>query len=51
MTARNPHLKTECNNSGKRYHRAADCWEKKGKEKDNDVDNLFVGFTLCGEVQ
>ena len=39
------------NNCGKRGHRASDCWEKKGKRKEYDVDNLFVGATFCGEVQ
>ena len=24
---------------------------KKVKNKDNDVDNLFMGATLCGEFQ
>ena len=39
------------NNCGKRGHRASDCWAKKGKQKDNDVDNLFVEETFCGEFQ
>ena len=50
-TARNPHINRECNNCGKRGHRAVDGWTNKVKDKDDDVDNLFVGDTLCGEVQ
>ena len=30
---------------------AADCWDKKVKQKDDEVENLFVGSTLCGEFQ
>ena len=34
----------------KRGHGAVDCW--KGEiYKDNDVEKLFMGDTLCGEVQ
>ena len=50
-TARKPRFNGECKNCGKRVHKAVDCWAKKGKEKDDDVDNLFMGATLCGEVQ
>ena len=50
-TAINPRFNRECNNCGKRGHKAVDCWAKKGKEKDDEVDNLFVGATFCGEVQ
>ena len=37
----------ECNNCVKKGHRAVDCWPKK-KDKEDDVENLFVGGTLCG---
>ena len=50
-TERNPHFNGECKNCDKRGHRDADCWEKKVKQKDDDVDNLFLGAKLCGEVQ
>ena len=41
----------ECNNCGKRGHRAVDCLAKKGKEKDDDIKNLFVRATFYGEVK
>ena len=50
-TARNPRFNGECNNCRKRGHKAVGCWAKQVKEKDGDVDNLFVGATFCGEVQ
>ena len=50
-TARNPSFNGECNNCRKRGHRAVDCWDKKRKEKDNGVNNLFVGDNFCGELQ
>ena len=42
-------IETTANNFGKIGHIEVDCWVK--KEKDDDVNNLFVGDTLCGEVQ
>ena len=30
-------------------HRAVGCWPRK-KEKEDDVNNLFVGVTICVEV-
>ena len=42
-TARNTRFNRECNNCGKIGHRSADCWAKKGKERDKDIDNLFLG--------
>ena len=50
-TAENPLFNGEWNNCGQRGHKAVDFWEKKGKEKDDDVDNLFVEATICGEFQ
>ena len=50
-TARNTHFNGECNNCGKRASRYIDCCTKKVKYKDNDVDNLFMGATLCGEFR
>ena len=50
-TERKPRFNRECNNCDKRGHRAADCWAKIGEQKYDDVDNLFVGATLCGEFQ
>ena len=29
----------------------ADCQEKKAKQKDKDVENIFVGSRFYGEVQ
>ena len=29
----------------------ADCWARKGKQKDYDVDNLLVGEIFYGEVK
>ena len=49
--SRNPRFNGECNNCGKRGHRAVDCSAKEGKEKYDDIKNLFVGATLCGEDQ
>ena len=30
-------------------HRATDCWYKK-KEKEYDVDNIFLGAVFCGKA-
>ena len=30
---------------------SVDCCAKKGRDKEDDIDNLFVGATFCGEVQ
>ena len=46
-----PRFNRECNNCEKIGHRAVDCWENKGREKYYDIDNLFVGENLCGEVR
>ena len=51
MTTRNPCFNGECNNCGKRGHRAVYCWANKGKEKDDDVDKRFAGTTFYVEVQ
>ena len=37
----------EGHNCGRKGHRSVDCWSK-NIEKDDDVDNLFWGFTFCG---
>ena len=47
----NPHFNGECNNCGKGVHRADGFGSNKGKQKDNDVDKLFVREILCVEVQ
>ena len=39
----------ECKNCVNRGHRAVDCWKYK-KYIDDDVYNLFVVATFCGEV-
>ena len=41
----------ECNNCGRRGYRGNVNWKKKGKQKDDEVDNIFVGATFCVEVQ
>ena len=50
-TSRNTRFNGECKNFGKRGHKAVECLEKKCKEKEYIVNNIFVGYTLCGEVQ
>ena len=47
---RKPRFNGEYKNCGKIGHRADDCWAKKGKDKDDDIGNLFVVATFCGEV-
>ena len=42
-------IETTANNLEKIGHIEVDCWVK--KEKDDDINNLFVGDKLCGEVQ
>ena len=37
-------------NCVKRGHRVVDCWKNKGKEKDYDVEKLFVEATFCEKV-
>ena len=37
----------ECHNCGKKGHRAVDFWALK-KEKEDDIDNLFLGAIFCG---
>ena len=49
--ARNPCFSEKSNSVGKRGQKSVDCWAKKGKKKDNDVETLFMGAILCGEVQ
>ena len=46
---RNPRFSGECINCGKKDHRAVNFWSQKN-EKEDDVDNLFMGDTLYGEV-
>ena len=46
---RNFWFNRKCNNCKKKGHRAVDFWYNK-KEKEGDVDNIFVGAILCGEV-
>ena len=36
----------EFKNRGRNGHMAADCWPEK-KDKEDDVDNLFVGAIFC----
>ena len=48
---RKPRFNREFNKCGIRGYRSADFCAKKGKQKDDDVNNLFVGAPFCGEVQ
>ena len=50
-TTRKPCFNEECSKCGKIRQKDAGFGAKKGKEKDDDLENLFVGATLCGEVQ
>ena len=47
-TSRKTCFNGEFKNCGKRGHKAVYCWSKKGKKKDDDISNLFVGATFCG---
>ena len=50
-SAINPHVNRECKKCVKRGHKDLDCWAKKGKEKENVFNNLFLGAKFCGKVQ
>ena len=39
----------ELHNCGNEGHTEVDCWAKK-KEKEDDVEDVFAGVILCGEV-
>ena len=43
-----PRFNEEYTNRGKNVHRTVDCWSKNEEEED-DVNNLFVRATFCGE--
>ena len=46
---RKPWINRKCSNWGKKFHRAVHCWYKK-KDKDDDVDNIFVGGVFYVEI-
>ena len=48
---RKPRFNREFNKCGIRGYRSADFCAKKGKQKDDDVNNIFLVALLCGEVQ